>query len=124
MSKDRIQSEKVMELNERLHDIQADYIDNLNKLFSLLDKDSTMREFELTSRGLSEEDVSVLKALPSSCLKDLPIVFELDTGPLKKLNQFIKDNGLKHDSLPPEISVLIESLQAERTKTLEKNKRF
>lgn len=116
--------QKGIELTEELCDIQADYIARLVELFSIIEQEGPTREFEMTSRGLTEEDISILRSIPASCLRDLPIAFEIDTGPLKKLNKFIEDNGLSYDSLPDEISVISESLQADRTNTLAKNKRL
>ena len=85
--------QKGIELTEELCDIQADYIARLVELFSIIEQEGPTREFEMTSRGLTEEDISILRSIPASCLRDLPIAFEIDTGPLKKLNKFIEDNG-------------------------------
>lgn len=116
--------QKGIELTEELCDIQADYIARLVELFSIIEQEGPTREFEMTSRGLTEEDISILRSIPASCLRDLPIAFEIDTGPLKKLNKFIAENGLSYDSLPDELSVISESLQADRTNTLAKNNRL
>lgn len=124
MTIDKNKSDKVMELSARLHDIQADYISKIVELFTMLEPNSAARNFELNSRGLTEEDISILKSIPASCYVGLPLFFELDTGPIKKLNKFIRDNGLSHDNLPDEVSVIVESLQAERTSTVTKKKRL
>lgn len=124
MTRENKFSEKVVALREELSDIQADYIARLLELFTIIEAEGPMRDFELNSRGLSEEDISILQAIPASCLTDLPVAFEIDTGPLRKFNKFIEQNGLSHENLPEEVSVIAESLQADRTKTLTKNKRL
>lgn len=115
-------SEDAERISSELRDIQADYIARLVELFSIMEEQGPTREFELNSRGLTDADIKLLRDIPASCLRDLPIAFEVDAAPLRKLNKFIKENGLSYDSLPDEVSIIKESLQAERTKSLNKNK--